>query len=290
MSAAALQALLASESTYWRSVLDLAGGRLDCLLTIQEQVSAAAAPGPAPGLDPSPPPDAVDTVDTVAAEALPALLRSLAAGCRSEVGWLCSDGPRPSPLAPLLGRGLAGLSSGVRVRALLDSAPAAARAGRLLAARPGSGAHEVRSSPGLPQEILLVDDRIALVPQTAPGDGPVVTVLRERAAVRLARLLFETAWSTAAPVAPAAAALAPELDPAPEPDPDALSDDPLKLQILQLLAGGAKDESIARRTGISLRTCRRHIAAILLALNAESRFQAGAHAFRLDLIGPSAHR
>ncbi|MFC9328294.1 DUF6879 family protein [Kitasatospora sp. NPDC057015] len=280
--------MLASESNYWRSVLDLAGGRLDSLLTMQKQVSVAFD-GPA-------------TERAVGGEALSALLHSLAADCRSEVGWLRSDGGRPSVFAPLLGRELAELSGGVRVRALLDSIPDAARAGQLLAARPRTGATEVRSSPGLPQEILLVDDRIALVPQAAPEGEPAVAILREPAAVRLARLLFETAWSAAlpaerytpptpctpsAPPLPTVGAEEPVDDSST--DPDNLADDPLKLQILQLLAAGAKDESIARRTGVSLRTCRRHIAAILLALNAESRFQAGANAFRLALIGPNPH-
>ncbi|MEY2249126.1 LuxR C-terminal-related transcriptional regulator [Streptomyces sp. BF23-18] len=269
--------MLASESSYWRSVLDLAGGRLDSLLTMQKQVSAAF--------------DGPVTERAVGTEALSALLRSLATDCRSGVDWLRSGGPRPSVLAPLLGRGLDRLSGEVRVRALLDSVPDAARAGQLLEAHPRTGASEVRSSPGLPQEILLVDDRIALVPQVLPGDEPAVAVLREPAAVRLARLLFEAAWSTAVPAErsmPPVRAVAAEESAGDSPtDPDNLADDPLKLRILQLLAAGAKDESIARRTGISLRTCRRHIAAILLALNAESRFQAGANAFRLDLIGPS---
>jgi Response regulator containing a CheY-like receiver domain and an HTH DNA-binding domain len=272
--------VLASESSYWRSVLDLAGGRLDSLLMMQKQVSAAF--------------DGPVTERAVGTEALSALLRSLATDCRSGVDWLRSGGRRPSALAPLFGRGLDGLSGEVRVRALLDSVSDAARAGRLLEAHPRTGETEVRSSPGLPQEILLVDDRIALVPQALPGGEPAVAVLREPAAVRLARLLFEAAWSTAVPAERSTRSMPPvRAVGAGEPvddsstDPDNLADDPLKLRILQLLAAGAKDESIARRTGVSLRTCRRHIAAILLALNAESRFQAGANAFRLDLIGPS---
>ncbi|WP_328672843.1 LuxR C-terminal-related transcriptional regulator [Streptomyces sp. NBC_00328] len=269
--------MLASESSYWRSVLDLAGGRLDSLLTMQKQVSAAF--------------DGPVAERAVGTEALSALLHSLATDCRSEVGWLRSGGRRQSVLAPLLGRGLDGLSGGVRVRALLDSVPDAARAGQLLAAHPRTGESEVRSSPGLPQEILLVDDRIALVPQAVPGGEPAVAILREPAAVRLARLLFEAAWSTAVPaersMPPVQAVGAEGSVDVFSTDPDNLADDPLKLRILQLLATGAKDESIARRTGVSLRTCRRHIAAILLALNAESRFQAGVNAFRLDLLGPS---
>ncbi|WP_457033577.1 LuxR C-terminal-related transcriptional regulator [Kitasatospora sp. P5_F3] len=262
-------------------MLDLAAGRLDALLTMQNQVSATFD-GPA-------------TERTVDTGSLSKLLHALAIDCRSDVGWIRPGGQRPSMFAPFLGRGLAELSGGVRVRALLDSATDATRAAQLLAARPRTGESDVRSSPDLPQELLLVDDRIALVPQALPGGEPVVTILREPAAIRLARLLFDTAWSTAAPAqrptphAESVETVGSVEEPADDSsgDPDSLADDPLKLQILQLLAAGAKDETIARRTGISLRTCRRHVAAILLALNADSRFQAGANAFRLDLISPS---
>ncbi len=50
-----------------------------------------------------------------------------------------------------------------------------------------------------------------------------------------------------------------------------------------MLAEGAKDEVIARRLGVSLRTCRRHIAEILETLQADSRFQAGVLAERAGL-------
>ena len=42
-----------------------------------------------------------------------------------------------------------------------------------------------------------------------------------------------------------------------------------------MLVDGAKDETIARTLGISLRTCRRHAATIMSALTSTSRFQAG---------------
>ena len=60
--------------------------------------------------------------------------------------------------------------------------------------------------------------------------------------------------------------------------------------ILGQLATGAKDELIARRLGMSVRTCRRHIAAIMLHLRAESRFQAGALAAQLGLLPDEGYR
>ncbi|HEY7177323.1 MAG TPA: helix-turn-helix transcriptional regulator [Micromonosporaceae bacterium] len=59
----------------------------------------------------------------------------------------------------------------------------------------------------------------------------------------------------------------------------------LQQRIVQLLADGAKDETIARALGMSVRTCRRHIADIMRRLDAVSRFQAGANAVRLGFAG-----
>jgi DNA-binding CsgD family transcriptional regulator len=60
--------------------------------------------------------------------------------------------------------------------------------------------------------------------------------------------------------------------------------DPVKLQILGLLETGAKDEVIARALGVSLRTCRRHIAELLSAADAVSRFQAASRLARAGLL------
>jgi hypothetical protein len=50
--------------------------------------------------------------------------------------------------------------------------------------------------------------------------------------------------------------------------------------LLSQLAGGAKDEQIARALGLSVRTVRRRVAELLEELGAESRFQAGVEAVR----------
>jgi DNA-binding CsgD family transcriptional regulator len=54
--------------------------------------------------------------------------------------------------------------------------------------------------------------------------------------------------------------------------------------LLALLARGAKDEQVARVLGVSLRTVRRRIAALMADLGAESRFQAGIEAVRRGLL------
>jgi DNA-binding NarL/FixJ family response regulator len=59
----------------------------------------------------------------------------------------------------------------------------------------------------------------------------------------------------------------------------------MQQRIVALLADQAKDETIARALGMSVRTCRRHIADIMQRLDAVSRFQAGANAVRFGLAG-----
>ncbi|WP_416961485.1 hypothetical protein [Streptomyces sp. Agncl-13] len=56
--------------------------------------------------------------------------------------------------------------------------------------------------------------------------------------------------------------------------PDSLTQE-TKTAIVQLLAAGYKDEVVARRLGIGVRTCRKYIAEMFGDLGAQSRFQAG---------------
>ena len=56
--------------------------------------------------------------------------------------------------------------------------------------------------------------------------------------------------------------------------PDCLTQE-TKTAIVQLLAAGYKDEVVARRLGIGVRTCRKYIAEMFGDLGAQSRFQAG---------------
>lgn len=61
----------------------------------------------------------------------------------------------------------------------------------------------------------------------------------------------------------------------------------VQASILDGLAMGLTDEAIASRIGVSVRTCRRHIATIFEVLGADSRFQAGAIAVSRGLLRPA---
>ncbi|MGH8940606.1 MAG: LuxR C-terminal-related transcriptional regulator, partial [Actinomycetes bacterium] len=96
-----------------------------------------------------------------------------------------------------------------------------------------------------------------------------VAIVRHPTVVESYRTAFERLWSMAT------------LFPADDLSGRELIRDQLHIGILQHLAAGEKDEVIARRLGLSVRTCRRYIAAIMDGLGANGRFQAGMLAQRL---------
>jgi hypothetical protein len=98
---------------------------------------------------------------------------------------------------------------------------------------------------------------------------PRAVVVSQAVIVDVVQALFEALWGAAIPIGVATRM-------------HSVLGDGVKLQIVRHLMDGDKDETIARRLGISLRTCRRYVAEILSAADAASRFQAG---FRIAL-GP----
>ncbi|MFD7919853.1 TrmB family transcriptional regulator sugar-binding domain-containing protein [Streptomyces sp. NPDC059740] len=122
----------------------------------------------------------------------------------------------------------------------------------------------------VPLKMVMVDRRAAMVPLTSNEESTRTSA----AVVRQSRLcdalveLFEAKWTQGVPVF---AAHQSPWQPLPHPDDRAL---------LSLLDAGLKDEAIARHLGVSERTLRRRIAALVDRLGATSRFQAGAQAVR----------
>jgi hypothetical protein len=114
----------------------------------------------------------------------------------------------------------------------------------------------------LPCECLVVDGKVGCVATNDATGEPILHETRELSVVRTLASSFALAWRAGSPLAQLAA-LAGE------------GDAEMKREIVRLLADGAKDETIARSVGVSLRTCRRHVAEILSLVSATSRFQAG---------------
>lgn len=158
---------------------------------------------------------------------------------------------------------------GLAVRVLCSPRAHGADAVRALGRR--GPAPEIRVAAAAVQQAVIVDGRIALVPadgQSADGWGSAV---QDPAVVRVIESLFAGAWSSA------------------------MSRDEYNRlggrartasarRILHCLSTGLTDEVAARDMGVSLRTYRRHVAEIMRALGANSRFQAGARAVEFGLM------
>ncbi|WP_328315566.1 helix-turn-helix transcriptional regulator [Streptomyces sp. NBC_00388] len=122
---------------------------------------------------------------------------------------------------------------------------------------------EVRTSAS-PLPALIVFDRTVVVLLDGQDAGT-AHLVKHGAMVELIVNMIMNAWATGAPFQGTGGS---------NRIPDSLTQE-TKTEILKLLAAGYKDEVVARRLGIGVRTCRKYIAEIFGELGAQSRFQAG---------------
>ncbi|MFJ8042113.1 LuxR C-terminal-related transcriptional regulator [Kitasatospora sp. NPDC096147] len=123
---------------------------------------------------------------------------------------------------------------------------------------------------------MLAFDQTAAVIAMRDSDAGCM-LLRDPSLVDFAIGAFERAWTSATPF--------------PENYSQervlAISED-MKLSIVRLLVQGLEDRAIARRMGMSLRTCQRHVSDIMDKLGARSRLHAGFLISELGLdLGPA---
>jgi len=204
-------------------------------------------------------------VEAVADADVVGLIRNVSATSTGELLWLRPDHWRV-PAGRDLDEWVRGLvAAGRRSRAIyparvLAEAPEVVRAGA------EAGEH-VRILASVPAHLAVMGDSAALVPELWWSNNGRRLVVRQPGLVRSLQLLFTQLWDRAMPV--------PGLG-GPR-DDDGRAE---RRMVLDQLAAGAKDEQIARTLGLSLRTVRRRVAAILDDLAVDSRFQAGAEAVR----------
>jgi DNA-binding CsgD family transcriptional regulator len=194
---------------------------------------------------------------------VPSLLRALLLQSKGDLLQLRPDQWRHAGTSA--GHELVGtlISSGRRMRTIhpvqaLHDAP------DTLQARAAAG-EEVRLLPEVPTRMLLIGHTHAVLPEPLGFVDEPRSLIRQRGIVDALVLWFEELWDRAVPL------------PAPGAGTDGTD---VRRFLLQELAGGAQDEQIARRLGISLRTVRRRVAELLTELGADSRFQAGVEAAR----------
>lgn len=124
---------------------------------------------------------------------------------------------------------------------------------------------------------MVISDRQVAILVADPADLSAGTVTIEHPAIiSILSGIFDQAWNAAIPLASSREPCSPE---------DDCELEEAERSLLKFLAVGMTDETVARQLGISLRTTRRHIAALMSHLAASSRFQAGAEAAKRGWLG-----
>ncbi|MER5726896.1 LuxR C-terminal-related transcriptional regulator [Streptomyces sp. NPDC002138] len=122
---------------------------------------------------------------------------------------------------------------------------------------------QVRTSPLLPPRLLVFDRTVAVVPIDPQNSRLGALCTSAPGIVASLVSLFEQTWESAVPLG------------ADRPRPSDTRPTTAELELLKLLASGMTDETAAKRLGVSLRTVRRQMAALMERLHATSRFEAG---------------
>lgn len=159
------------------------------------------------------------------------------------------------------------LQRGVACQAVYETSGLESRQRMAFAMACIAAGEEARSLPSVRMKMLIADRREAMIPVSFAAVEP-TSAFFVRAAPLITALVtcFDLLWERAAPIMATDAA------------PDRL--DQRDLELLALLAGGAKDAAIIRTLGITQRTMTRRVGRLLTLLDAKTRFQAGLQATR----------
>ena len=144
--------------------------------------------------------------------------------------------------------------------------------------RPSPAAVESAARSGLPVLVLVQDEDDAVEAVAAGARG---VLFRDAGRERLVSALRAMREGLLA-LDPGLAALVPRPRPAPAGLVEPLT--PREMEVLQLLAQGLTNKTIAERLGISDHTAKFHVNAILGKLGAQSRTEAIVQAARLGLV------
>jgi DNA-binding CsgD family transcriptional regulator len=158
---------------------------------------------------------------------------------------------------------------GAQFRMIYDAEVASNPAGARIIELSAQGGEHVRIRSHLPLKMLHVDDSVALVALTVTAvDGSLL--VRSPTLLAALREWFEYMWNDEGTTVVDGTV--------------GQSLSATQRQILRLLSSGMSDEAIARACNASVRTVRRHIAAVLEMLGVSSRFAAGAMAAKRGWI------
>ncbi|MER5889846.1 helix-turn-helix transcriptional regulator [Streptomyces sp. NPDC001941] len=207
--------------------------------------------------------DGARTVSLEVVESLPeviALLEEASGNCRLEVMTSQPGGGRPAAeLEQSIVRDLAMIGRGIRMRTLYQHTSRHHAPTQEYVERATAAGAQVRTLTELFGRMIAFDREVVFLPHAQVKGG--AAVIRDPSTVAFLCAAFDRNWQMGTPYSPAL--------------PDGEVREGIKLAILTMLSQGLRDETIARRLGISLRTCRKYVADLFELLGAESRFQAG---------------
>ncbi|SEG92149.1 regulatory protein, luxR family [Actinacidiphila yanglinensis] len=160
------------------------------------------------------------------------------------------------------------VAPGVRMRSVYDTEGFTDAQSLSTALRGVAQGGRLRLADRLPVKLVVFDRKAALLPVLGdrPANGSLV--VHSPALVQALAALFESVWERAAPLAPDGRAGLSAAEGGAPPPPDRRT-----REILHLMAGGMKDETIARLLHVSRRTVQKHVSEAGAALGARTRFQ-----------------
>ncbi|MFF8844972.1 LuxR C-terminal-related transcriptional regulator [Streptomyces sp. NPDC015127] len=191
--------------------------------------------------------------------------------CRTELLCVQPGARSESVLREALPKHLRLRDKGVRMRSLYGRASLHSPALKSFLHHVGD-ALEVRSLSDLPQRMFIMDRVVAFIPAGPDGLSSALE-LRQPALVEYLVSVFERLWHQALQMSGAT--------------PSSSTVDGVterQAAIARLLAEGHADEIVARRLGISVRTCRKHVAHLSAVFGSTNRVQLGVSIVRSGLL------
>ncbi|TCK22303.1 helix-turn-helix transcriptional regulator [Pseudonocardia endophytica] len=198
-------------------------------------------------------------------------LRTVADSCRDEVLVMHSGSEDADTLDDFASVCLDLLERGITVQILCRHRNRADMVARTTMKRLLEAGAIVRTACRVPREAVVFDRSQAVLLGTGSDEDPTAARVAEQELVEFLLDMFEHLWDLALPLTRVDCGYS-----------DVTGD--LHRTIASLMAKGITDEVVARRLGISVRTCRRHIAELMSTLGAVSRFQAGLYAANQGLL------
>ncbi|MGW1181151.1 LuxR C-terminal-related transcriptional regulator [Streptomyces drozdowiczii] len=196
-------------------------------------------------------------------ETIQASINGSARKVRDEIMTVQPGSTRPPHKLQLaLAKTLPTADRGVRVRHIYQHSARYSADLKAYAARLPRDLLQVRTMEQAIGRLMIFDRDVAYIP--ADVESTAALEIRHPAVVRYLAQLYETLWACATPFAQPLRSAAPRT-----------SVTAAQQSVARLLADGCTDGTIAEKLGISVRTCRAHIAKLMQTLGATTRTHLG---------------